>query len=1004
MKKGLSALLSAAMVTSMFASVAFAAETPADPGKYLQGLNVIKGGENGDLMTAANWTRQDVAVLLSRLLGVEATAKATAKSHTYTDVTDSFYDGYLSWAKANKYMEGNSATNFGYNGTITNQEFAAVVLRALGVDTTGENFAKTGELAVKAGIIAAGTDLSAPAKRGDTYGILVKALDVTVGTTGQKLGEVLKLPGYEVTAVSVTEAKAAGVFKVAVKLNKEVDTTKAVLTVKKGSTTVTSTAAWGADKKSAELTLSSRLTEGDYSVTLSGLDAAAISNATATFKAEDEKVTKIDFVNANDTLPYTNFASIKLKAVNQYGEAVSTGTSNFSALVSGQAPASFKKLDDGTFEVIADLVEANNGISQGNGQVPVTVYMNNSNVTVSKIFKVGTVPILSKIEVGELKYDNSKTSLAAADDKVSIGLNFFDQYGNSMVRGQFTGATPEVNPTNVNPVITPYEQKLEVVKTGLNGTLAAADLFDENGNGRIQVKLTGKVDKSGDYVLNIYGGSSSATATFKVGAAAGLGTKIEFDTSSVIVAAGTNDIKVPLVIYDANGTKLSAQEIADDAANNRYTFTVTNGTATVVQTGSDKGKLNLHFNAPASNVVGNKIFISGQVNQSQTNTFVQASVAVTDAKVAETITVTTEPAAKAILGAGDKIVYQLKDQYAKDLSSGAVGITNQSGQTSNFRVKVEVTKEGFGANATPRSVPAWTTAPVVDGNKTTYYFSGAELADFNAGFDYTTTDGQVGKATVRAVIEKSVNGGTYNEYSSAVSRTMEAVKSDIKLTYSLGTIGDTFAAKDKLGATAFGFDLAPGSATNYFDKKLSVTAKDESGNKVKLPSNYIRDISASDPNVLAYAKSGANDAYIVGNKAGTATVSAVVYTNKGELINLTQDVTVKADAITVDSITAGKSSKAHVAGTQYAYDYFTKDDDNKLTVKDQYGVSYKNEEIYGAFNALGILYTVKVTSGTGLVTMDAKTGQITNVDATVNEYVITASAPNGKSVQVVVSR
>ena len=57
-------------------------------------------------------------------------------------------------------------------------------------------------------------------------------------------------------------------------------------------------------------------------------------------------------------------------------------------------------------------------------------------------------------------------------------------------------------------------------------------MFDDNDNARVEVKLTAKLDKTADYTVNIYGGSSSATATVSVGAA-NLATKLEFDTSAL---------------------------------------------------------------------------------------------------------------------------------------------------------------------------------------------------------------------------------------------------------------------------------------------------------------------------------------------------------------------------------------------------------------------------------------------------------------------------------------
>ncbi|TXK80965.1 hypothetical protein [Paenibacillus sp. N3.4] len=796
------------------------------------------------------------------------------------------------------------------------------------------------------------------------------------------------------------------------------------------------------------MTTDTRISEGDYTVTVSGLDAATVDKTTATFKATDEQVTKIDFVNASDTVAYSKFAVIKLKAANQYGEAVSLGTSSFTALVSGQSPTTFKKDDDGNLVVTADVTK--NGTSQGNGIIPVTVYFNNSNITVSKNFKVGTVPILSKIEAGKVTYSNNGTRLTSGDDTASIAMNLFDQYGNPVVKSQLQPITPqggtaaiaEIAASNINPVVTPYEQNITVVRTNNDYT----DFFDDNDNARIKIKLANKLDKTADYTVNIYGGSSSATATISVGAGA-LATKVEFDTSGVVIAAGDQDVKVPLIVTDAAGNKLSAADIANDDNKGRFSFTVTNGTATLVTSGADKGKLNLNFTS--ANTVGNKVYISGQIQQSQTNTFVQSNIAVQDARVAERITVTTEPAAKAIFGASDKVVYQLKDQYGSDIDKVASNVTNQSGQVSNYRVRVDVTRDtastDTNANKISTATLATAPAPVAGTNTVTYYFSNTELAEFNKGFNVTSTSGSVGKVTVKATIEKAPGalGGTlaFSDYSSSISRSYEAIKSDASLTYSLNTIGNLFAAIDKfsgnasikIGSTA-NDSLTAGAHDSRFDKKIGVTAKDSSGATVKLPYNFVKSVSSTNPTVVSFATAtnDTNDSnttttttgvqfpatggllsngFVIGNKAGTATVSVVVYTNKGATLTLTQDVTVKDEAITVDSIVAGKSSRDYLnaptpgatpVAFTYAYEYFTKDADNQLKVKDQYGIEYKNADIARYNAVLGVSYTVTATGGS--VDINPITGQIGTITSGVTDFTITASAPNGKSVQVVVKK
>ncbi|MBO9599846.1 MAG: hypothetical protein J7559_18745, partial [Cohnella sp.] len=147
MKKSLSFLLAIALVFGMFSAMASAATpTATEAGTLLKDLGVLKGDASGDLKENDVWARQDIVLILARLLGQGDAAAATAKSHTYADVPKTAsqeYNGTLSWARENNYVNGHSATKFGWGEKLTVKDFAAIVLRVLGKDTTGANYANT---------------------------------------------------------------------------------------------------------------------------------------------------------------------------------------------------------------------------------------------------------------------------------------------------------------------------------------------------------------------------------------------------------------------------------------------------------------------------------------------------------------------------------------------------------------------------------------------------------------------------------------------------------------------------------------------------------------------------------------------------------------------------------------------------------------------------------------------------------------------------------------------
>jgi len=1027
MKKSLSLLLAIAMVFSLFAGVASAADngkTALEKFNELKAKGIFAGiDEQGtpgldQPMTRAQYAR--VAALILGLQGISPNGDTKVVTEKpFKDVElDAWFVEEVAAVKEAGIMVGNPDGTFNPNGNITVQELAVVTAQSLGL-TPVEDAKVEGADDWAAGYIQAllNEGINFPTNYKE-YATRAQLVEVAY-QADQKVNPV------EPAVASIKSAKAIGVYKVEVQLDKAVDTTKATLSLARGNAKVSAKTVWSNDGKSAVLETDTRIVAGEYTVTLGGLSDSEVGTKTFTFTAEDEKVTKLDFVTASDYLPYSVAAAVEVRAENQYGEPTSLGVSNFTALVSGQAPEQVRKNEQGNIEIIVNVKKQN--VTQGNGLVPITIYLNNSNVMNSKTFQVGTVPILTKIEAGEVTYSNKSTNkLTAAGDKAEIALKFYDQYGNPLVKKQFepNGSDPaEVNPNIISAIILPYEENLEVVKAGgKNASFTADDLFDDEGNPQLTIKLASKIDKNQDYTVNIYGAAQSATATISVGAG-NLATKIEFDTSSVVLAANDSEVLIPVIAYDANGNKLSEQDIADNEKANRFSWSASNAdTIGIVLTGKDKGKLRVKFKQDVStgnyNPVGSRVYVSGQIPKVPANTFVQTSIVVSEPRVPDHIVVKDANAPKAILGASDDLQFELRDQYGKafEKNISSTWVVSSNGQQSQYRVVVEVSRSGAGVDAVPTDAPSSVTTDVY-GTKTTYTFGPGELSKFKEKWSLTSTAAE-GKVTVKAKVQRSTPTSDWSDYSSTVTRTFESIKWDTKLTYELKAIGDLFAAKDKLTNTKLPVSDKLEPETSKFAKKLEVIAKTEAGEEVKLPKNFVRQISSSDPNVLLVGTDpdpANEDGYVLGNKAGTATVQAVVYTNVGNTIFLSQQVTVKADPIAVDSITVKETSYTFTNDTdvegKYAYELF-----KELKVKDQYGIEYiskpaatnpnpNNDNVVANYDAvLGIRYAVEVTSGDGRVDIDAQTGEIVDLVGNVDEFIITVMAPNGKSATILVAR
>ncbi|WP_442596783.1 S-layer homology domain-containing protein [Neobacillus sp. D3-1R] len=198
-------------------------------------------------------------------------------------------------------------------------------------EVKASDFAFDGGLTVTAAEIV-------PAAAEETY------TTVKLTTSAQEAGKAYKLTSFlgkevksEVTvagfSTSVSSLTAVGAKKLEVKFNGAIDTTKAQITVKKGSvSTNVEKVTFSEDKTSAVIETVTKLTEGEYTVSVAGLTTEALSSSV---KVATEKVAKIEVptttapMNSGTVTPVpgTTFAAgqsalVNYKVLNQYGEAM----------------------------------------------------------------------------------------------------------------------------------------------------------------------------------------------------------------------------------------------------------------------------------------------------------------------------------------------------------------------------------------------------------------------------------------------------------------------------------------------------------------------------------------------------------------------------------------------------------------------------------------------------------------------------------------------------------
>ncbi|MDR6553623.1 S-layer homology domain-containing protein [Paenibacillus qinlingensis] len=1015
MKRSLKVIATTTLALSMFASVAMA----ADP------------------LTTTNTIAPTVTA--------STTVIKTSKDFTDLKDVDAALIAKIDVLLSKGYMEGKTDTTFDIAGNMTRAEAAKLVSKifnlTVGTETTSSFSDVDGkdssiawsipfiEAAKKAGIIDGMTDTTFAPKDNVTLGqlatLIVKGLGKTadvktttpwyqgyldvaktngvdLGTDGAKVATrtdlvlgsyVADLAVQSLTKLSLTEAKATGVKTVEVKFSKAVEEA-AKLELKKGTVVIASTFKLAADKKSAIITLTDlNISQGTYTVAVSGLAVGTVDKATATFEAKNEEVTKIDFVNASESVAQADAVSIKLAATNQYGEKASASASSYTAYATTPGGARVTKSDNGDLFIVVDTKD--NTLTANLSSFSVNIYNNDSRVSASKTFKVGLPPMVSKVELGEVKYQNGKDALINAGDQAVIKLVQIDQYGQ-----EITQQTGNAFPVNI-----------QVTPNFNNQYTAVLQDKDNDGIDEVVVTLNSKATVSGEQTITVFGGGSTTTVKVAVKAVS-VPAKIEFGELTGSYADGDTDKYVALNLFDAAGNLLSAQDVVDNvdrlslSASGNIAFGPTtdvpeamlahksDGTVTpIVAVGPNKGKIHL---ASLTGKGTANIFAYTTITESGTTSNANLSLPITEARYPVTMTVATDPAAKAVETATTAVKLLVKDQYGENLETMANGgVVTENNGTRSVKYDVFVSTS---ADSNPNIA-----FDLGNGSKT--------IGDINDNeYTFTANPGSKGgKTNVTFALRKldSTSATVIDNNVKSITKEVSVIDpnaSGVNLTYSANPVADLFNAVEN----SIQDGNADSATLSKHAKKVTITAKDASGAVVAVPKSIIS-VTSNNENI---AKVGvaSNEAYVIGNKVGTAKVSVSFKTAKGEIVNQVVDVNVKNDPIAVASITADKSthsvkSFAGVNGT-YAYKLM-----NKLTVKDQYGSEYKSEsttDVVNEYNAiLGVQYLISEVKGgnNDTVTLDPSDGRTVRMTAGVTSFVIQAVSPSGKvaTTQVVIN-
>ncbi|USF26960.1 hypothetical protein N510_001893 [Firmicutes bacterium ASF500] len=210
LKRALSLALASVMLMGMMVVGSSAASFPdvsaednTEAIAVLEAVKVMIGNENGEFEPDKNVTRNEMAVIMSKLMLGTYAADSYVGSHPFTDVP-TWADKYVAACYSAGIIAGRSETTYDGNSTVTAVEAAAMMLRALGYEDLSKGAAqwdqpvaaKANEINLFAGLNGAG---NAPMNRNSVAKLALNTLQATMVTT-VRTGQDITLPDGTVIA------------------------------------------------------------------------------------------------------------------------------------------------------------------------------------------------------------------------------------------------------------------------------------------------------------------------------------------------------------------------------------------------------------------------------------------------------------------------------------------------------------------------------------------------------------------------------------------------------------------------------------------------------------------------------------------------------------------------------------------------------------------------------------------------------------------------------------
>ncbi|AJY74526.1 S-layer homology domain-containing protein [Paenibacillus beijingensis] len=846
MKKSLSLVVTGALVTSMFASAAFAASDLTSQQKFdaLKAAGIVSGYPDGTSGLNKNITRAEFTKVLDLLSGLAEDPSAA----NYKDVSANHWaKGYIGAATKAGLVNGLGNNLFGPSQNVTIEQVAKTLVLTAGLEVD-ENATVSGTVApwakgyvaaaIEAGFIAPAASYKVGATRelvvnaayeiaNASQAVTVKSVNVvdeknievtfsdnqvvkktldTALVAGQATKVSVDYNGktYEVeatlAAASISKAEQTNKGEITISFNRALSAgEKSALTfdVKNGLVPYTLTAKWADDSKSVALS-TNFLPAGEYDVTVKGFAAVKVTVA-------DEKAAKVEITTTSLQKAIKQDPAVKL--YNQFGKEIANPSLDVTVYNATQSKTVTKDTY-GTYDLSSDSV------AKVDDTIVVTA-SHTSGLTASKSFKVVSGSAATSIKLGTVAPLKDKTRISAGETGLILPIELTDQYGTKI-------KLPETSKTAVAAGANSF------VIGGITFMLSQQGVVSNYAVDKDGV-LTIDVAKSATLVINALNLATGATASTTVQIAGpSIVSKLQLSNPGVLVAAG-EEVVIPFAAVDNFNAPLAGKDLKLGTGTDELNIT---SSVPFTKKVNAKGQLVFTFDK-ASVTAATTAYIYAYVNGAQVGS----------------LTLTVNPKAD------PKMVNGIKD----------VATTYEDGASNAFDGDNITFVDTYGRTKAVSSVTDVTYSVVPADTSIVTYEGGKLVAQGKAGSS---------KVTV------SLNGVANSSYEFTVTVVDSA---DVK-SYGIKSIG-----------TIYGKD---GGATGGYIKGVELVGKTSTGTEVALAKSAPDFVTSSDESIIKTASATS----VAGVKAGKATVSAYVGSSKVA----EQEVTVSTDAPVAKTVTFGK--------------------------------------------------------------------------------------------------